>query len=178
MTTRLQTAIDQLPALLVRNAGAMMGRMVASMQSAIAQDPQFANASYCALVLKLSEPDLRQEFELALEEALKVTEADHGKQDVFQPSTILSLEPVDETVTKLEAEFSPSATIFARVRAKARAQRVNGVGVFRKEVFLNALNDAFAKSRIDEPVIAKLMPYAGRALNTTLLDLYRKLDAL
>lgn len=178
MTKTLQTVINQLPALLVRDAGAMMGRMVAAMQSAIAQDPQFANASYCALLLKLSEPDLRREFELALEEALKATETDPGKQDIFQPSTTLSLEPIDEAVTKLERDFAASTTCFQQVLAKAREQRVDGVGFFKKEVFLNALGDAFAKSRVDKAVITKLMPYAGRALNTTLLDLYRKLEAL
>lgn len=177
MTKTLQTVINQLPALLVRDAGAMMGRMVAAMQSAIAQDPQFANASYCALLLKLSEPDLRREFELALEEALKATHTDSGKRDIFQPSMSMSLEPIDEAVTKLERDFAASTTCFEQVLAKAREQRVDGVGFFKKEIFLNALGDAFAKSRVEKAVIAKLMPYAGRALNAELVSLYSTLDS-
>jgi hypothetical protein len=128
------------------------------------------------LVLKLSAPDLEREFKLALEAALKTVKPDSGKQDMFQGGLTLSLEPLDGPVDNLDDDFSSSIALFERVRAKAREQKLEGMDRFNKDVFLNALRDAFAKARVEQAEIAKLMPCAGRALNTELLAIYRRLD--
>ena len=62
--------------------------------------------------------------------------------------------------------------------ANARKLGVEDVHLFNPDVFLIPLKNAFAKSRIDGVEMARLMPYARRALNTELRSVYDKLDAL
>lgn len=152
-----------------------MQRMIVSMQNEIAQDSQLANASYCALVLRLSTPDLVREFDVVITAALRSIKFGTNKPGMCVAALSLSM---DDDAADSSADFRTSTALFDLLCANARAQKVEDAGVFNKDFFLTSLKDAFLKSRIAITEVARLMPYAQRALNTELVNLYGKLDSL
>lgn len=175
MKETLKKAIDVLPEKVSQDAQSMMRRMVAAMQQDVAQDLQLANASYCSLLLKLSEADLVREFDLAIQEAMRSIGTGAGKANAFAGG--LSISPMDDMQTRSDDDFSASTALFKKICAKAKEYQVEGVLAFEKEIFLAALRDAFAKARVGSAEVASLLPAARRALNTELVNLYGKLDA-
>ena len=174
MSETRNNAIDFLPGMLLQNAQSMMRRMVLSMQEEMAQDRQLANSSYCALLLKLSEPDLVREFDVAIKSAMTSIK-NSNQTEIFTADLSLSLEPVDDIVDSSASDFASSAALFGKLCSVEPERKIESVEAFSKDVFLVALKDAFLKSRIDSTEAAKIMPYARRALNAELVDLYGKL---
>lgn len=177
MKETLKKAIDVLPEYLLQDAQSMMRRMVAAMQIDVAQDRQLANASYCSLLLKLSEADLVREFDLAIQEAMRSIKASPGKANVFAAGLSLSMTPIDDTQTGSNDDFSTSAALFKKICDEASECKIEGALAFDKEIFLAALRVAFAKARVGSDEVASLLPAARRALNTELVHLYGKLDS-
>lgn len=178
MKKTLKNTIRLLPEILVKNAQSMMRRMIAAMQNEITQDSRLANASYSALLLKVSEAELIHEFDVAIRDAMKTTAFDPNKTGVTATDLSMSLELVDDEAKSSKEDFRTSTALFSTLCANARNVGVAGVDAFNKDVFLIPLKNAFEKSRIDSEEMAKLMPYARRALNSELLNVYGKLDAL
>lgn len=177
MKETLQKAIDVLPEKVSQDAQSMMRRMVAAMQIDVAQDRQLVNASYCSLLLKLSEADLVREFDLAIQDAMRSIRTGAGKANAFAGGLSLSMSPIDDTETASNDDFSSSTALFKNICAKAKGYQVEGALAFEKEIFLAALRDAFTKARVGSAEVASLLPAARRALNTELVDLYGKLDS-
>ena len=175
MSETRNNAIDFLPGMLSQNAQSMMRRMVLAMQEEMAQDRQLANSSYCALLLKLSEPDLVREFDVAIKSAMTAIKKGSNHAEIFTANLSLSLEPVDDAVDSSINDFASSAALFDQLCSVELEHKIESVEAFSKDVFLAALKDAFLKSRIDNTEAAKIMPYARRALNAELVELYGKL---
>jgi len=178
MSDLFKKTVDHLPEILVKNASPMMLRMVAAMQQAIGADLQMENASYCALVLKMTADNLAQEFDAAVKESMLAIRRDGGKAQFTASGFALSIEPMEAAASSLQADFQTSTAAFDRVCAKANALGVQGVRLYNKDVLLACVSEAFAKSRVETAEAAKMLPYARRALNDELLRLYAKLDAL
>jgi hypothetical protein len=175
MNDALKTQLSLLPDALSQSAPSIMQSMVANMQSQISRDLQLVNASYSLLLLKLSEPDLSREFGVALREAMGAVKTGAHKANAFSGGLSLSLELIDDDAPDSEDDFSASTAQFNRLSAHAKSIGVAGFGAFTKEVFLNALKEAFVKARIDSTEVTKLMPYARRALDAELTKVYAKL---
>ena len=175
MSETRNNAIDFLPGMLSQNAQSMMRRMVLAMQEEMAQDRQLVNSSYCALLLKLSEPDLVREFDVAIKSAMISIKQSSNQTGIFTADLSLSLEPVDDAVDSSINDFASSAALFGKLCSVELEHKIESVEAFSKDVFLAALKDAFLKSRIDNTEAAKIMPYARRALNAELVELYGKL---
>ena len=178
MSDIFKKTVDHLPEILVKNASPMMLRMVAAMQQAIAADLQMENASYCALVLKMTADNLAQEFEGAVRESMAAIRRDSGKAQFSVSGFALAMEPMEAAASSLQADFQTSTAAFDRVCAKAGALGAPAVGLYNKDVMLACVTEAFAKSRVEATEAAKMLPFARRALNDELLRLYAKLDAL
>lgn len=178
MKEALKNAVDGLPEKLSQDAASMMRRMLVAMHADIAQDRQLANASYCSLLLRLSEPDLVREFDLAIKDAMKSIKAGSSRMDVLSGGLSLSMTPIDGQQTKPHDDFGASAALFRKICAKAGDYGIEGLAAFNQDLFLAAVKDAFRKSRIDNTEAASLLPYAQRALNAELVGLYAKLDTL
>ncbi len=178
MKEALKNAIDGLPENLSQDAPSMMRRMLVAMHADIAQDGQLANASYCSLLLRLSEPDLVREFDLAMKDAMHSIKAGASRMEFLSSGLSLSMTPIDGRQTTLHDDFGSSAALFKKICAKAADHGVEGLAAFNQDLFLAAVKDAFRKSRIDNSEAASLLPYAQRALNAELMGLYGKLDAL
>lgn len=89
----------------------------------------------------------------------------------------LVLEPMGTADPSLDT-MQRSTELFGRVVANATALGVHGVEAYGKEFFLGPLREAMVKARIDEEVIARMMPYACRALDAELVPLYERLDSV
>jgi len=169
METALHKAIEQFPAILERNAPAMMRRMIARMKAQLENDDRAGGqVSHGLLFLRVGEDDLVREF-------LAATTSTFVKNE---PSEFggLSLEP--EGGRPQLPEFQSSDVAFAKLCAEADRLRVFGTDGYGKEKFLDAMTDAFVRSRMDERATAELMPYAKSALNAELQALYSKLADL
>ena len=178
MSDIFKKTVDHLPEILVKNASAMMLRMVAVMQQAVAADQQMENAAYCALVLKMTAENLAEQFDLAVRESMAAIRRDGGNAQFSATGLSLSIEAEDDATSSVVADFQSSTAAFDRVCAKASGLGVRGVRLYNKDVLLACVNEAFAKSRVDPSEAAKVLPFARRALNDELLRLYAKLDAL
>lgn len=172
----LQKTVDNLPAILQKNAKSMMQRMVDAIQNAIAADPQLGASSYCALLLKMSSNDLVHEFDRAIGESM------HSVQQAAGPgasaSRWLTIEPLDGLQASAEGDFQSSTVVFDKLTTKAGDLGIQGLGAYGKDMFLAALNEAFIKSRVDPAEADKIMPFARQSLNAELTKLYEKLDSL
>ncbi len=175
MSETLKRTVGNLPAILHKNAPAMMQRMVDVMQQAIAADPQLGPASYCALLLKMSSPDLAREYDRALGDSLGAL---NEPSVAGASSRWLSIEPLDAAAAQSDRDFASSIALFDRLKTRASGLGVKGLGAYGKDLFLAALNEAFARSRIDPAEAEKLMPFARQALNAELAKFYAKLDSL
>ncbi len=175
MSEQLQKTVSKLPEILHKNAPAMMQRMIDAMLQAIAADPSLGPSSYCALLLKMSSADLGREYDRALGESLG---------SIGQPSAAgsssrwLSIEPLEAGTALSDGDFSRSTALFDRLRSRAGDLGIKGLGAYGKDLFLAALNEAVARSRIDPAEAEKLMPFARQALDAELAKFYAKLDAL
>lgn len=179
MKETLKKTVDRLPDIMAKNARTMMRRMVVAMNEEMARNIEEANASYSALLLKVSEADLVDAFEVALKDAMASLKGTPAKPAKFADSTLpLSLELADDANSSAQDDFLACTVLFDTLRANAKKLGVGGISPFSKDIFLTALKDAFTKSRIDSAEIGKLMPYARRALNRELLAVYDKLNAL
>lgn len=178
MEPTFKNTIDRLPEILLRNAPSMMKRMVATIQQTIAQDGQLANASYSALLLKVSEPDLVREFEVAMKKLAIAIERETSQPALSTAGLSLSLEPLEAVAAVSEADFLTSTAQFDVLSAHAKSLGVTGVNAYKKDLFVTALKNAFTQAHIDGHEVAKLMPYALRALNTELVNIYGKLNAV
>lgn len=126
MNAKLKTTISQLPEILSRNAPTMMRRMVVAIQAAIAQDQNLANASYSALLLKLSEADLVREFEVAIKDAAGQIRAGSGT-DGHSLSGGLSLELANDLDTSATDDLLTSSASFEKLKARAYEQQVKAL---------------------------------------------------
>ena len=179
MNSPLKKAIDRLPDIMLKNAASMMQRMILTTQNNMTQDPALANAAYCALMLKMSAPDLIREFHAAMEQAMQSLKASAGKSGLFSGGLSLSLElETDASADTSVNDLQPASAAFDTLCACARAHQLEVSSAFGPDIFLTVLKDAFAKSRIDSTEAQKIMPYARSALNTELVNLYGKLGAL
>ena len=178
MSEILKKTVAQLPEILPKNARSMMQRMVDAMQNAMAADPQLGASSYRSLLLKMSSDDLVREFDLAIRESMKTIQQASGAQGVAGLGLGLSIESLDADAGSSDADFLSSTALFRKLCAKASGLGIEGLGTYSFDVFLAALNDAFAKSRIDRAEAKKMMPAARQALNGELAKLYEKLDSL
>ena len=178
MSDLFKKTVERLPDILVKNASAMMLRMVATMQQAIGADLALENASYCALVLKMTASNLAQEFEDAVRDSMLAIRRDSGKPQFSASGFALSIEPLEAGASSLLADFQTSTAAFDKVCAKAGGLGVSGLGLYNKDVMMACVSAAFAKSRVEASEASKMLPYARRALNDELLRLYAKLDAL
>lgn len=178
MKETLKNAIAVLPGEVTQGAQSMMRRMVAAMQNELAQDRVLANASYCSLLLKLSETDLVREFDLAIKEAMSSIRVGSGQTDVFAGGLSLSMTLIDDAESNAKSDFSTSTALYEKICAKAGAYQPEGLLACNKDVFLAALKASFLKARIGGTEVADLLPAARRALNAELVSLYSKLDSL
>lgn len=178
MKQALQKAVDRLPEVLVQYAPTMMRRVIASMREQMAKGGLAENASYCALLLKVGEADLVREFDAALREAMESIRSQVGEPEAPVAVPSLLLELVDETQTVSVKDFAASTARFSALCARARSLEVGGLRKFNKELFLDALMQAFAKARIEPKAMADLTPPARRALDGELLKIYGKVDAV
>ena len=171
-----QKTVENLPAILQKNAKSIMQRMVDAMQNAIAVDPQLGATSYCALLLKMSSNDLVHEFDLAIGESMRSVQQAAGLGAAA--GRWLTIEPLDELQASSEGDFQSSTVVFDKLNTKAGGLGIQGLGAYGKDMFLAALNEAFIKSRIDPAEAAKIMPFARQSLNGELTRLYEKLDSV
>ena len=178
MSEILKKTVAQLPEILPKNARSMMQRTVDAMQKAMAADPQLGASSYRSLLLKMSSDDLVREFDLAIRESMKTIQQASGALGVAGLGLGLSIEPLDADAGSSDDDFLSSTALFKKLCAKASGLGIEGLGNYSFDVFLAALNDAFAKSRIDRAEAKKMMPVARLALNGELARLYEKLDSL
>jgi hypothetical protein len=178
MSETLKKTIAGLPEILPKNARSMMQRMVAAMQEAIAADPHLGATSYRSLLLKMSSDDLMREFDHSILEAMKAIQLATAGPGAAALGLGLSMEPLHADAGSSEADFQSSTVLFKKLSAKASSLGIVGFGGYSKDVFLAAVNEAFAKSRIDPDEARKMMPLARQALNGELTKLYEKLDAL
>lgn len=178
MKETLKNAIAVLPGEVAQGAQSMMRRMVAAMQNELAQDRVLANASYCSLLLKLSETDLVREFDLAIKEAMSSIRVGSGQTDVFAGGLSLSMTLIDDAESNAKSDFLTSTALYEKICAKAAAYQPEGLLACNKDVFLAALKASFLKARIGGTEVADLLPAARRALNAELVSLYSKLDSL
>ena len=180
MSEILKKTVAQLPEILPKNARSMMQRTVDAMQKAMAADPQLGASSYRSLLLKMSSDDLVREFDLAIRESMKTIQQASGARAGAGLGLGLSIEPLDGDADSpdADADFLSSTALFKKLCAKASGLGIEGLGNYSFDVFLAALNDAFAKSRIDRAEAKKMMPVARQALNGELVKLYEKLDSL
>lgn len=178
MKEALQRAIDRLPDVLVSYAPSMMRRIVIAMQEQITRGGQLGNPSYSNLLVKTAEPDLVREFNAAINEAMQSIKARSAANGPIDTGPAVLLELFDEESASSIADLATSTDRFAALRSKARKLGATGIDRYAKDVFLKALNAAFAKARIDPEEMTDLMPYARRALNAELLKVYGKLDDL
>jgi len=178
MSEILKKTVAQLPEILPKNARSMMQRMVDAMQNAMAADPQLGPSSYRSLLLKMSSDDLVREFDLAIRESMKTIQQAPGARGGAGLGLGLSIESLDADADSPDADFLSSTALFKKLCAKASGLGIEGLGTYSFDVFLAALNDAFAKSRIDRAEAKKMMPVARQALNGELVKLYEKLDSL
>lgn len=137
-----------------------------------------ANASYCALLLRLSEPDLVREFDVAIKDAMRSIKAGSSRMDVLSGGLSLSMTPINGAQTSSHDEFRMSTALLEKVCAKAGEYKLEGAAAFNKDIFLAALKDAFLKARIGSAEVASLLPSAQRALNAELVSVYGRLDSL
>jgi len=161
----LKKAIEQFPAILERNAPAMMKRMIGRMKAQLEQIGHASNVSHGLLFLRVAEEDLVREFQAA-------TMSTFVKNEPSQFGG-LSLEP--EGGRPQFPEFESSDAAFDTLCAQAARLRVFGVERYGKEAFLAAMGEAFVRSRMDARATAELMPYAKSALDAELQAMYTKL---
>jgi len=178
MSETLKKTIAGLPEILPKNAKSMMQRMVAAMQEAIAADPALGATSYRSLLLKMSSDDLAREFDHSIREAMKAIQMAAAGPAHAAMGLGLSMEPMHADADSSEADFQSSTALFKKLSAKAAGLGIKSLGGYSKDVFLTAVNEAFAKSRIDPIEAKKMMPLARQTLNGELTKLYEKLDAL
>lgn len=178
MSEILKKTVALLPEILPKNAKPMMQRIVDAMQNAMTADPQMGASSYRSLLLKMSTDDLVREFDLAIRESMKTIQQASGALGVAVLGLGLSIEPLDGDAGSSDADFLSSTALFKKLCAKASGLGIEGLSAYSFDVFLAALNDAFAKSRIDPVEAKKMMPFARQALNGELAKLYEKLDSL
>jgi hypothetical protein len=178
MSEIFNKTVHHLPEILVKNANAMMLRMVSAMQQAIGADTAMENATYCALVLKMTADNLAQEFELAVRASMEAIRRDGGRGQFSASGLALAIEPLESAASSLESDFQTSTEAFDKVCDKADRLGVKGIRLYNKDVILACVSEAFSKSRVEASEAAKMLPFARRALNDELLRLYAKLDAL
>jgi len=177
MSETFKKTVARLPEIVARNAGSMMQRMVQAMQQEIASDLRFEKATACTLVLKVASDHLVREFDLAVRAAMDKIKSRAGKPPEFSASNLtLEVEPTGpDTVA---ADLHGCTVAFRSLCAKADLLDVDGVDAFNKEVLLAAVEKAFRKARVEPEAASAILPYARRALNAELLNLYRRLEAL
>ena len=179
MSEIFKKTIDRLPELLSKNALTMMQRMVLVMQHAIAADRALGTSSYCALLLKLSGDDLAREFDISVKASMLAIKQAGVKSTDFSLGLSLSIEPLESVATVVsEADFLSADAAFERLLIKANGLKIKGLSTYKKDVFLASVKEAFTKAKVDPAEIERMMPFARRALNGELLNLYEKLAAL
>jgi hypothetical protein len=124
----------------------------------------------------MSSDDLVREFDHAIREAMKAIQMAAAGPGHAALGLGLSIEPAEADGS--EADFQSSTVVFKKLSAKASGLGIKSLGGYSKDVFLTAVSEAFAKSRIDPDEAKKMMPLARQALNGELAKLYEKLDAL
>jgi hypothetical protein len=178
MSDTLKKTIGHLPELLSKNASSMMQRMVDFMQNIIAADPQMGPSSYLALMLKMSSDQLVREFDAALRESMTAIRRAAEKSGGPVTGFGMSIEPLEAPDPTAEADFARSTQLYQKLLPMTTLHEIRGFSAYRKEVFLTAVSDAFAKSKIDADATKKLMPLARKALNAELIRLYEKINTL
>jgi hypothetical protein len=157
--------------LLLHDAPAMMRRMVAGLQSEVVP---LSNASYCTLLLKLSENDLVREFAAGINGAMAAGGGDEGFAKTEAAGLSFSLEPLEPTELASKDDLATSAALLAQLKAAADGHSVVGAGLLTKDFFPDLLKSIFEKARIEGSESATLMPLARRALNAELVALYKR----
>jgi uncharacterized protein YigA (DUF484 family) len=175
MKEMLESAVAQMPDAIAKSAPAMVSRIVEAMQLALARDAQLPNMSYCALLMKLGANDVTRAFLADLSEAVAQLRKPLNPAAAATSMAGLWLEPIGEADPSLDT-MQQSNELFGRVVAKARALGVKGVDAYGKAFFLGPLNQALVKARIDDVNIARIMPYACRALDAELVSLYSRME--
>ncbi len=179
MSDLFNQTVARLPGILVKNANAMMLRIVAAMQQAIASDQQLADSSYCVLLLKMTADDLASGFERAIKESMAALGSADTGPSFTATGFSLAIEPIAEGDGSTEkSDFQASAVAFDTLCAKGKALGVQGLRNYRRDVLFACLKETFAKSRVSPEEAARVLPYARRALNDELVRLYTKLEAL
>jgi len=178
MSDLFKQTVARLPEILVKNANAMMLRMVAAMQNSIGADQQLADASYCGLLLKMASDDLARGFENAIRESMAAMRSAGGDPNFSATGFALAIEPMVDDASTEKADFHTATLAFEKLRAKGKALGVRGLRNYERNVLLTCLLQAFAKSRVSANETAKVLPHARRALNDELVRLYAKLEQL
>jgi hypothetical protein len=160
--------------LLRNDATAMMRRMVATMQAEVGKDTKLGNASYCTLLLKLSENDLVKEFAAGIQAEMAPADAEAGFAKTVSAGLSFSLEPMETVELTGQDDFSAATALLSTLKTAAKGHSVVGSSILEKDFFTDLLKDAFQKSRIDGLEATALMPFARRALNTELVALYKR----
>ena len=175
MKETLERAVAQMPDTIAQSAPAMVGRIVEAMQLALARDAQLPNMSYCSLLMKLGANDVTRAFLADLSEAVAQLRKPVNPAAAATSMAGLWLEPIGEADPSLDT-MQQSTELFGRVAAKAKALGVKGIDAYGKAFFLGPLHQALGKARIDDENIARIMPYACRALDAELVSLYRRIE--
>lgn len=176
MSETMRRVLAQMPDAIAKAAPSMAGRIIAAMQAELARDAQLPHISYCTLLLKVGADDLAREFAEGMKEA--AARKHRPKPPNAVPSAFgLLLEPMDGADPSI-GTMERSTALFGRVVAKSAALGVNGFEAYGREYFLGPFREALAKARVDDPSIARLMPYACRAFDAELVRLYEQLEAL
>jgi hypothetical protein len=167
MNDSLQQAFNRLPQVLEKNGPEMMRRMVARMKAKLASGERPGDVSHGLLFLKVGEADLVREFAAAIGSTFVRNE--------LSDFAGLSLEPEGGRLD--DSEFASSDAAFDRLEATLAGLRVHGVERYARSKFLDALRDAFIRSRMDERATRELAHCARLELNTELQSLYTNVES-
>lgn len=177
MATTFQMTIDHFPEILEKNASGLMQRIISKTKMSINADLQLSNATACNFFLQTSAEALVRQFESQLKDALQDIRArqSSGKTGGFGSGLSLDTEGSEEQLAIADMK---STALFAQLCAKGKQHQINGVDAYDAKLFMNAMREAFNKSKFPDGELTSIFPHAIRALDSELINLYSKLDLL
>jgi hypothetical protein len=179
MAATLKTTIDNFPEILSKNASSLMQRIILKTKESLTDDSHLSNASACNFFLKTATKDLVTNFESILKSSLyeiKLKQAS-GKNDIFGLALSLTLDSEGDEEQLAIAKMK-SMVLFEKLCAKGKENEISGVGTYDVKLFMNAMREAFHKSKFEDSELSSIFPHAIRALDSELIQLYEKLDCL
>lgn len=179
MAATFQTTIDHLPEILSRNASILMLQIISKTKASLIDDLQLRNASACNFSLAVVTNELARHFESILKGYLHEInlKQDSGKTDIFGLALSLAISAEGDEEQLVIAKMNSTA-LFEKLCAKEKQNEITGMGTYDVKLFVNAMREAFYKSKFEDSELASIFPHAIRALDNELVKFYEKLDLL